>query len=89
VIAMTDTSTGGVMPPKPDPDGKNVSRAAWAAAAIVAFQEVTGSDDCDALGDLLADLMHWCDETGQDFEQALRNGRSHYEAETTDPEAEG
>jgi hypothetical protein len=66
----------------PDPDGKNDDRAAWAAAALAQFMEVTGTDDESAVGDLLAGLMHWCDRNEHDFDAALDRARFHYEAET-------
>jgi hypothetical protein len=34
------------------------------------------------IGDLLADLMHWCDAYGVDFNVALKRGQRRYEAET-------
>jgi hypothetical protein len=71
---------------KPDPDGQNARRAEWAAIALDAFQGETGTDDEDVLADLLCDLLHWCDREGYAFKEALRRGKSHYEAETTDPE---
>lgn len=70
----------------PDPDGKNVERAAWALHAVRAFQEVTGSDDETALGDLLCDLMHLAEQMPkqfQTFERALTNARFHHAAETS------
>jgi hypothetical protein len=60
----------------------NDRRAAWAAVALRAFRLVTGTDDEDALGDLLCDLMHWSDRNDYDFEAALSRARWHYEAET-------
>lgn len=66
----------------PDPEGMNDKRAGWAATALKAFQDETGADDEDALGDLLGDLMHWCDRHNFDFEAALERARGHYEAET-------
>jgi hypothetical protein len=66
-----------------DPEEMNNDRAQWAAEAIYAFQRVTGTEDQDALGDLLCDLMHWCDRNGCEFEAALSRARMHYEAETT------
>lgn len=67
----------------PDPDGMNDRRAAWAGRAIAAFREATGTDEEDALGDLLADLIHWSDRSNFDFELALDRARGHYAAETT------
>jgi hypothetical protein len=71
---------------KPDPDEKNADRARWAEAALICFQIETGTDDEDALADLLCDLMHWCDREGYAFKEALRRAKSHYGEETTDPE---
>ncbi len=63
---------------------------------MVSFAGATGlsgdlkTDPETVLGDLLADLMHWCD--GQkasdclvesiDFESALKRARDHYRAES-------
>ena len=69
----------------PDPENMNDDRAAWAAAALRHFQCTTGTDDEDALVDLLGDLLHWCDRNTFDFEAALACARMHYEAETAPP----
>jgi hypothetical protein len=66
----------------PDPDNMNDSRAEWAGAALATFMRETGTDQEDALGDLLADLMHWAARNSYDFEAALERARGHYEAET-------
>lgn len=71
---------------KHDPDGRNGERAAWGLHAVKSFQDVCPTDNCDAVADLLCDLMHLCGSMGKqygDFESALRRGRSHYEAETS------
>jgi hypothetical protein len=74
------------VPPRLEPT--NQDRAEWAEVALRAFQEATGADECDALGDLLADLMHWCDGSGYAFNHALKCARMHYDAETSaDPTA--
>ena len=44
-----------------DPDAKNQDRADYAMQALLRFQEVTGTDDDDAIADLLCDLQHLCD----------------------------
>ncbi len=75
-MSTTDTKT---LPP--DPDGMNGDRAEWAKAALTAFQTVTGTDDEDALGDLLANLMHFSDREGYDFDAALERARGHYGSE--------
>src|SRR5262245_8562268 len=67
----------------PDPEGMNDNRAAWAGQALATFMVATGADEEDALGDLLANMMHWCDRNTYDFEIALDRARWHYEAETT------
>jgi hypothetical protein len=67
----------------PDPEDKNDDRAEWAAAALREFQRRTGTDDEDALSDLLCDLMHWSDRNNFDFDTELSRARMHYEAETT------
>lgn len=67
-----------------DPEQMNDLRAVWAWRALNAFIEATGVDLEDSLGDLLADLMHWCDRHNFDFEIALDRARCHYEAETSE-----
>ena len=66
----------------PDPEGMNDQRSTWPEAAITAFRQATNTDEDDALGDLLADLMHWADRSGYDFAAALDRALFHYEAET-------
>jgi hypothetical protein len=66
----------------PGPDQLNGARAARAGHAVEAFQRATGTDDADALDDLLADHMHWADRADFDFDAALGRARSHYAAET-------
>jgi hypothetical protein len=60
----------------------NDKRAVWAAAALDEFQRATGTDDEDAVGDLLCALMHLADRRDWQFDAALRLARMHYEAET-------
>jgi hypothetical protein len=72
---------------KHDPDGMNRQRAQWAETAVRAFRAETRSDDCDALADLLCDLMHACDARGDapgwHFAMALAHAEKHYAAETS------
>ena len=77
-----ETPQEGSSPLPPDPDELNDYRASWAAEAVKAFQETTGTYDEDALCDLLADLMHWADRYDYDFAAALIHARDHYQAET-------
>ena len=65
-----------------DPHDMNDERADTAGEALRQFQLLTGADDEDALGDLLCNLIHWCDRNHFDFEAALSRARMHYEAET-------
>lgn len=69
-------------PIPPDPEGMNDERSEWAAAALVAFRKRTGTDQGDAVADLLADLMHYCDRHGMDFSHELARAEQHYGEET-------
>ena len=79
---MTKDQLKDPQPFPPDPDGRNAHRALWAAAALAELRRLTGADEEDAVSDLLADLMHWCDRFGQEFPEELRRARYHYEEET-------
>jgi hypothetical protein len=70
----------------PDPHGENEQRAMLADIAVEAFQKATGSDDEDAVTDLLTNLMHRCHGRGEDFSAALNMALWHFAAETTDEE---
>ena len=80
--SMTHDQSKRTKPLPPDPEKLNANRARWAAIVLAEFQRQTGSDAEDAVSDLLADLMHWCDRFGQDFNAELRRARNHYGAET-------
>jgi hypothetical protein len=66
----------------------NSDRSRWAATALAAFRQETGSDREDSLGDLLCDLMDWADAHNFDFEAALFRARCHYREERTEAAAE-
>lgn len=77
-----------------DPDDLNDDRAEWAQHALDQFAQLTGMDegggneeDETVLGDLLADLMHWCDRHGVDFEAKLAGARANYAEETANEDA--
>lgn len=75
-------------PLPPDPEGMNDDRAQWAQQAITTFAVTTGmaganEENITILGDLLADIMHWCDRNDLRFEDVLAHARSHYQEETT------
>lgn len=61
-----------------------VQRRKFAHAAIRAFQSRTGTDDYDAVGDLVADLMHWADGNGQNALHEVSRGIRHWYAEKHD-----
>lgn len=69
----------------------NAERASWAELALRAYGRRTGTvhkvvgDDEDPVfivGDLLADLAHWCDRHGVDLQSAIHSATRHYQAET-------
>jgi hypothetical protein len=65
----------------------NDDRAEFASDAVIAYKDSKGTDEYEGeeeqtvLGDMLADLQHWADQYGVDFQQAIENGQTHYEAE--------
>ena len=70
-----------------DAQEDNTVRAQFAALAVRAFADrvCPGGEEIETLiGDLLANLMHLCDAAGIDFDDRLRNGRRHYDAEVHD-----
>lgn len=38
-------------------------------------------EDLSSVADMLADLLHFCDAQGVDFDRALDTGRMHHDAE--------
>ena len=66
----------------------NATRAEWAYRTVLLFAQYTGLElprDYDvAISDLLADLMHLCDEAGIDFDERLDDGRGAYQIEVSD-----
>lgn len=69
----------------------NDERASWAEVGLVAYGQCTGTveemvgDDEDPfliIGDLLADLAHWCDRHRVDLQEAIRYAAGHYQKET-------
>jgi hypothetical protein len=68
-------------------DVTNAKRAAWANAAVYLFEQLTGCDREDALGDLLGDLMHWARQNNFDFDLALSRAKGHFEEECAEEEA--
>ncbi len=80
---------------KSSADPRNADRVLWGSLAMVSFAAAAGlrgdlqADPETVLGDLLADLMHWCDAQKAsdrlvgsiDFESALERARYHYSEE--------
>ena len=59
----------------------NQKRATRCEQVLIAYSD---DDDFTNLTDFLADAMHFCDATGQDFHFALCLAGKHYVAELND-----
>lgn len=59
-------------------EGEMPDAVKWASESLILHQDNTNSDDEDAVADLLADLMHYCEHHGLDFEGELRRGSDSY-----------
>lgn len=67
----------------------NRNRAQWAETALRAFARQTGQltggdweyDRESVITDLIADLMHYCEAKGIDFDERLDSGRNHFHCE--------
>lgn len=70
--------------PPPDPEEMNDKRSEWASRAVREFMIETGVDLEDAVCDLIADLHHFCDRHGLNFQGQLDRGLVHYEEETSE-----
>lgn len=75
------------MPKLPDPDEMNDKRAAWVSSAVESFIRHTGQSikddgEFEIIGDLLADIGHYCDQQGLDLTCALQRAAFHYFEET-------
>ena len=55
--------------------------AAWAAAAVAAFQRHCRTSDEHAIADLICDLEHLSEERGLNFVDEVRRGIGHWYAE--------
>lgn len=67
----------------------NLERAAWAESAVDAFQIETGTDDENAVADLLCNIMHLCRFEPQkygEFEDQLERARANHAGEVADDE---
>lgn len=57
------------------------AEAALDAFADVAVEENDERDTHDLISDLLTDLLHYCDETGCDFDVAISIAQGNFEEE--------
>jgi hypothetical protein len=70
----------------------NADRVLWGELALTSFAKKSGQEDDltadpeTVLGDLLADLMHFCDSRKTDFDSALERGRNHHREEIEEEE---
>ena len=65
----------------------NQSRAGWARKAVEAFGSITGADLYEeAIGDLICDVGHLCDQEGLDFLALLGGAVANWKIEQTDPD---
>lgn len=63
----------------------NADRAFWVKPAIEAFQQETGTDDENAIADLVCDLCHAARARGDDPIEEVKRGLRHFLAEEADP----
>jgi hypothetical protein len=63
----------------------NEDRAAWAHNALATFIADTGTDDCDAIADLIANLCHCAQAQGKDPLNEVRRGLVMYADERDYP----
>lgn len=63
----------------------NASRAEWAEAGLREFENQcmagANEDDPTIMGDLVADLMHYCAQNDLDWAAILATAQSHFEFE--------
>ncbi len=65
----------------------NAERIGFAETATAAYVAVCPTDECDALADLLTDLMHQASAEGENFDKELDRARGHFEAEQMEDKA--
>ena len=46
------------------------------------IDEILVKMSADHPGDIIADILHWCDRNGEDFEDLLERGRDYHKEET-------
>jgi len=45
------------------------------------IDKILSDMNADHPGDIFADIFHWCDAKGEDFDDLLRRGRDYYRDE--------
>ena len=67
-----------------------MSDASWISQRVercdAVLRRYSEDGECTSLIDLLADAIHWCDATANDFHYALALAGKHYLAELNDPQ---
>ena len=48
------------------------------------IDSILNSMNADHPGDIIADILHWCDANGEDFNDLLRRGTDYYNDEKAD-----
>jgi hypothetical protein len=46
------------------------------------IDEILVNMSADHPGDIIADILHWCDSNGEDFEDLLERGRDYHKEES-------
>jgi len=46
------------------------------------IDEILVKMSADHPGDIIADILHWCDKYGEDFEDLLERGRDYHKEES-------
>jgi hypothetical protein len=67
---------------KPDNYPTNKDRAEWALRTVAYFTSIVGGDDLETeIVDLIANILHLCDQEDIDHEPVLRMAAYHHEEE--------
>ena len=63
------------------PRNKHAGRIKQAQIALAAYKKQGGVDPDCLVRDLMADLGHWCDKHGLDWDNEVRIARDNYRCE--------
>tara|TARA_Y100000287_G_scaffold30963_1_gene22533 strand:- start:542 stop:724 length:183 start_codon:yes stop_codon:yes gene_type:complete len=50
--------------------------------AVENIDDILVKMSADHPGDIIADILHWCDAMGEDFEDLLQRGRDYHKEES-------